>query len=484
MSESVRRFVRRLVAVAVTVTTVAVFTAPTAWAGLPNAPTALTATAGSLQVALAWTAPTDNGGETFTDYVIEYSGDGGVTFVRFIDATSTTASVTVTGLTNGVSYQFRVSAVVNVSGQGPASAVASATPVSNHTAANPPQYSACPPGSAPAAGFTDITSTDVDCIAYYGITKGTTATTYSPYDSVSRWQMALFLTRMATRSGITLPDGSDQGFADISGYSSEIRTAVNQIKQLGITVGKTATTYAPADNVTREEMALFISRFVKPAKVGPGGHQEYVSGSSGPKEIKSNDTDHNFTDISYWSMTIEIRDAIVNLWNLGITDVQTVTTYEPTAVMTRRAMATFMTNALAHTNARPAGLTLQASTYRASGSPMVYYSVTHRGDDFTPITGTRIDTFKFQHSIVASVVRFDSAGYCSSTVATQVGSTKCTIDSSDPVTDADGNLPSFWEIMPSVNKVDVWAWTADLTTMYDNDLHATGATKVTVETHA
>jgi len=30
----------------------------------------------------------------------------------------------------------------------------------------------------------------------------------------------------------------------------------------------------------------------------------------------------------------------------------------------------------------------------------------------------------------------------------------------------------------------VWAWTADLNTLYNDDLHATGASKVTVETHA
>ncbi len=64
------------------------------------------------------------------------------------------------------------------------------------------RYSACPANaSIPAAGFTDTTSTDVDCIAYYGITTGTTATTYSPDDSVTRWQLALYLTRAAGPAG-------------------------------------------------------------------------------------------------------------------------------------------------------------------------------------------------------------------------------------------------------------------------------------------
>jgi hypothetical protein len=201
-------------------------------------------------------------------------------------------------------------------------------------------------------------------------------------------------------------------------------------------------------------------------------------------EIKSNDTDYNFIDINYWTMTMEVRNAIVNLWNLGVTDVQSVVTFEPTAVMTRKAMATFITNALAHTNARPVGLVLQADTYRAPGSPIVYFSVTHRAVDFSPIVGTRVDTFKFQRSVVTGIVSFDSLGWCSSTVATQVGNLKCTIDSSDPVVDANGNLATFYEIMPTVNVVDVWAWTADLNTLYNDGLHATGASKVTVVTHA
>ena len=39
-------------------------------------------------------------------------------------------------------------------------------------------YLACPTGAASAAGFTDTTATAVDCLAMFGITKGTTATTY------------------------------------------------------------------------------------------------------------------------------------------------------------------------------------------------------------------------------------------------------------------------------------------------------------------
>jgi len=477
----------RRIAVFVAVSMAALFLHGTAWAAAPGAPTGLTATPGNQQVALAWTAPVgDGGGGGIDTYNVEFSSDA-ATWTLVVRANSALASYTVTGLTNGTTYLFRVSGD-NSGSVGPVSGTATATPISSWTPTDAATYSACPSSAVPTAGFSDTTSTDVDCIAYYGITKGTTATTYSPTDTVTRWQMALFLTRMADRAGTTLGDGSGQGFLDIAGYSAEIQTAINQIKQLGITVGKTATTYAPADNVTREEMALFITRLLKTAMVGPGGNEEFVVGSSGTKEIKSLTSTHNFTDITQG--TYEARDAIVNLWNLGVTDSQSSTTFEPTVVMNRRAMATFMAKSLAHTNARPKGLVLQPSSYRLQTGSLVFMSVTNRNDDFSVVVGTPVDTFRFNHSTLSTVIRFDAssnvlvAGTCTSYIsAGTVGNTKCTVDTADPKTDSKGNLAIFSEVPPTVNQFDMWAWTADPTTVYDNDIHATGASKVTVETY-
>ena len=476
--------VRRWLAVSLTFVVVSTWSMGVASAGTPGAPTGLTATPGDKQVALTWTAPTSTGGGGgISNYNVEYSPDAGNTWYSVIRSVSTTASYTVTGLTNGTTYTLRVSAV-NASDVGAFSTAVSSIPFVVHTGNDLPMFSACPTGLIASAGFSDTTSTDVDCIAYYGITKGTTATTYSPDDQVSRWQMALFLTRMAGPAGITLGSGVDQGFTDISGKSDEIQTAINQIKQLGITVGKTATTYAPDDNVTREEMAMFISRLLKKATVGPGGNTEYVLGTSGAKEIKSNDADHNFTDLST-SGLIEARNSVVNLWNLGATDAQAFSTYEPLNAMTRKSMATFMAKALSHTNARPAGLVLQASGYRVVNGTAVTFSATHRTAGFVPIANSYVDTFRFIHSTVATVVRFDTGGQCTtSIIQTAVSSALCTLDPSDPRTDASGNLATFVEAPPNINKLDVWAWTTTPSVVYDNDIHGAAASKVTVETSA
>jgi len=184
---------------------------------------------------------------------------------------------------------------------------------------------------------------------------------------------------------------------------------------------------------------------------------------------------------------MEMRNAIPNLWNLGVTDVQTATAYEPTVYMTRKSMAAFVAGALAHTNARPKGLVLQASAARVKNGTAVNYSVTHRTDGFAPIAGSYIDTFKFNHTTVSTVVRFDTVGMCTAnvlTVSSVSNATKCTVDAADPKTDASGNLATFLEVPPNTNKVDVWAWTSTPTTAYDNDIHAAAASKVTIETHS
>lgn len=91
----------------------------------PAAPTGLRATPADTSAVLSWTAGS-NGGSEITDYLVEYSTDN-ASWSTFADGTSNEASATVTGLTNGALYYFRVSAV-NVVNTSPVSAVASATP--------------------------------------------------------------------------------------------------------------------------------------------------------------------------------------------------------------------------------------------------------------------------------------------------------------------------------------------------------------------
>ncbi|MEN9965104.1 MAG: hypothetical protein RJA60_101 [Actinomycetota bacterium] len=90
----------------------------------PSTPAAPTATLGDGQVALTWTAPA-SGGSAITDYEIDYSSDNGMNWSTFSDGLSATASATVTGLTNGTSYKFRIRAV-NSAGTSSSSVASSA----------------------------------------------------------------------------------------------------------------------------------------------------------------------------------------------------------------------------------------------------------------------------------------------------------------------------------------------------------------------
>jgi len=91
-------------------------TSVTAAATTSNAPTGLSVTPTTGQAALSWTAPSDNGGASITDYSIQYSSNAGSSYTTFAHSASTTTIATITSLATG-SYLFRVAAI-NSAGTG------------------------------------------------------------------------------------------------------------------------------------------------------------------------------------------------------------------------------------------------------------------------------------------------------------------------------------------------------------------------------
>lgn len=79
-----------------------------------------------IAMSLSWTPPSDNGGYSITDYLIEYKRSSDTDWTVFNDGISADTSAIVTGLDPDISYDFRVAAV-NRLGRGPYSSPVSAT---------------------------------------------------------------------------------------------------------------------------------------------------------------------------------------------------------------------------------------------------------------------------------------------------------------------------------------------------------------------
>ena len=296
-----------------------------------------------------------------------------------------------------------------------------------------------------SADFEDVPAShanagDIDCIAYYGITKGTSATTYSPVMSVTREHMALFLTRLAGLVGIEMAsDPDDAGFNDIGDLSAESQTAINQLADLGITKGTGGGTYSPDASVKRAHMALFITRLMDHMDPFDDGDANTAPEWAWvPKLVvdvadgDDDDTDPDktvrspFTDIN--GVTKEAYDAITALWELGVASGIGPTSYSPDASITRAAMAEFMAGVLDHSNARPAGVSAQVTKTTDFGTVSAKLALSVRNDNFAPMSDVSVKVFTATDSGGID----DDTGKCASDTA-------CDWSDNENITNGSGN---------------------------------------------
>ena len=117
------------------------------------------------------------------------------------------------------------------------------------------------PGFTDTAGLSQEAQDAIALLYTLDITKGTTATTFSPYMDVSRRDMATFMVRIQDLLEKDSYDTTKTFFTDVPSSMSRSED-INAIANQGIAVGYGDGTYGPYNSVRRSEMALFIMRHV------------------------------------------------------------------------------------------------------------------------------------------------------------------------------------------------------------------------------
>lgn len=115
-----------------------------------------------------------------------------------------------------------------------------------------------------AADFDDVESNawyaeGIDYVCDKGYFSGVSETEFAPNDSMTR---AMFVRVLGAMAGIAPSDISNTSFSDVpvnAWYSPYVEWAANN----GIVSGVTQTEFCPDDNVTREQMAVLIDRYMQ-----------------------------------------------------------------------------------------------------------------------------------------------------------------------------------------------------------------------------
>ncbi len=335
-----------------------------------------------------------------------------------------------------------------------------------------PTFSACVGAAHEDAGFTDLgtlsTAADaINCLAYYGISAGKTADTFDPNSNVTRSQMALFLNAAASKAGVDLMGGDgDDDFDDIADLGENRQNAIKALARNGIMSGSGGD-FRPHDDITRAEMAMALvnlTRHTAPSKFVQAGTDKGKLADSDGAALAADKVDY-FNDARR-TVPAAVDTHISYAYELGITSgTGDGTTFSPNAPVPRRQMAVFITAALAHSNLRPAGLTVQSDNGELTASL--------RDADFKPVANELIDAFYVDTARVGRA--FNNDGECRSIVKAVDGAPSttnkpCEIHVLDAATDADGNAPLNGLTAAQIGKgVTVWAWTGDSGDKFDED---------------
>jgi hypothetical protein len=210
---------------------------------VPGAPTGVTATAGNGSATVSWLAPTDTGGSGITSYTVTpFVGSTAQTPVT-VTGNPPATTTTVSGLTNGTSYTFTVSAA-NANGAGPASAPSNAVIPSAPAPPGAPTGVTATAGNASASvSWTAPANTGGSAITSYTVTPFVGSTAQTPV-TVSGSPPATTTTVSGLTNGTSYTFTVSATNANGTGSASSPSNAVTPV------AGPTVTTVTPSQGAT------------------------------------------------------------------------------------------------------------------------------------------------------------------------------------------------------------------------------------------
>ncbi|MBT5139826.1 MAG: S-layer homology domain-containing protein, partial [Acidimicrobiaceae bacterium] len=115
-----------------------------------------------------------------------------------------------------------------------------------------------------ATPFTDVdpgsyAAGDIGCLYGLGVVNGTSGTTYSPDEFVTREQAAALLARLYRLVTDPSCSGGATPFIDVA-PSSYAAGDVGCLHGLGVVKGTSGTTYSPSEYATRKQVAALLGR--------------------------------------------------------------------------------------------------------------------------------------------------------------------------------------------------------------------------------
>ena len=187
----------------------------------------------------------------------------------------------------------------------------------------------CPADRVPPLPFADVRADDpfapaIACVLGTGIARGVTSTSYAPGPAVSRGQLVLFLTRVADRAQVAVPNDGAARFSDLGDAPPAVREAAEALADADVVSGYGDGTFRPAAPVRRDQMATFLVRL-----------QGLLDGPRPAPELCFTDT-----------VTNTHADSIGTLCALGVVTGQGDGRYAPDGVVTRAQMAGFLARLL------------------------------------------------------------------------------------------------------------------------------------------